>query len=61
MRAVYRARPGHFTMAGVSPKELRQIVNRLEIEAASRPWLYKFRVIAFVGYAYLFLILSPVG
>jgi hypothetical protein len=42
----------------VSPKELRQLVNRLEAEAASRPWLYKLRVLglALVGYAYLFFI-----
>jgi hypothetical protein len=41
-----------------SPTELRQLVNRLEAEAASRPWLYKLRVLglALVGYAYLFLI-----
>jgi hypothetical protein len=33
-------------MAMVSPKELRQLVNRLEAEAASHPWLYKMRVLA---------------
>ena len=45
-------------MAAVSPKELRQLVNRLEAEAASRPWLYKLPVLglALVSYAYLFLI-----
>jgi hypothetical protein len=46
-------------MASVSPKELRQLVSRLESEAASRPWLYKARVVglALLGYAYLLLIL----
>ena len=45
-------------MASVSPKELRQLVNRLEAEAVSRPWLYELPVLglALVGYAYLFLI-----
>jgi hypothetical protein len=47
-------------MAAVSPKELRQLVNRLEAEAASGPWLYKLRVVALalLGYAYLLLILA---
>ena len=32
-------------MVAVSPKELRQLVSRLEAgAAASRPWLYKLRV-----------------
>jgi hypothetical protein len=46
-------------MAAVSPKELRQLVNRLEAEAASRPGLYKLRVVALalLGYGYLLLIL----
>jgi hypothetical protein len=47
-------------MAAVSPKELRQLVNRLEAEAVSRPWLYKARVVALalLGYGYLLLILA---
>lgn len=47
-------------MAAVSPKELRQLVSRLEAEAASRPWLYKIRVftLALLGYGYLLLILA---
>src|SRR5438128_12200258 len=46
-------------MAAVSPKELSELVNRLEAEAASRPWLYKARVVALalLGYACLLLIL----
>jgi hypothetical protein len=44
----------------VSPKEFRQLVNRLEAEAASRPWLYKACVVALalLGYGYLLLILT---
>jgi hypothetical protein len=47
-------------MAAVSPKELRQLVNRLEAEAGARPWLYKARVVALalLGYGYLLLILA---
>ena len=43
----------------MSQKELRQLVVRLEADAASRPWRYKARVVALalLGYAYLLLIL----
>jgi hypothetical protein len=50
-------------MAAVSPKELRQLVKRLEAEAASRPWLYKLRVLglALLGYAYMLARVTGAG